>query len=480
MLDDVYAAQGRRDDDGDSLRAWGKIRLEDLSAEEYVQELTKKFKEFAQNAQKLKEQQEQEKGSEEGMKAEVADHNQLSEDVFLPGNGFEVRGSLFGLLLAFVEEFYETFLYHDPEAKSQIHNLNLRGRRNKRALTEALMAFLRKITDRKIVNLRYLLERQIIELREALEKELDPKMRQILQERLLLLTQLRMQLQIMDRRQGADHHILFMMLVAHTLAGASLDLCRDPSPIRAEEGYIALSRKLGRLFDVDNIAHDGIKREIAHAAAEFSLKHNVPYACVLDHRSADALSMGRTNFKELGISADRGLFIFAGPNLGTHGHTYGAAQESGIFARLALLVGAVLHNIAMGLVVAARDVFGRTLDGTAHGLSALGTNAHVRNVTHEHASREASAPRVHASRDRVESGVSRGITGEGSSYCSGLEFVRGSHHETQHSPYNSRSISCAFEFTAASIKPLTRGGAVLEDVTVQRAIVVEQQVQVHR
>ncbi|ACZ49131.1 hypothetical protein ACIS_00514 [Anaplasma centrale str. Israel] len=473
MLDDMCVTDKRSDGDDSSLKAWGKIRLEDLSAEEYVRELAKQFEEFAQNSQRL-EDKEVLRDHETDHEAEMANGSQPIWDTLTGNENFEANKSFLKTVLAFVEDFYRQFLSPDAAEPGLRSYVTLREKRRRRTLTEALMAFLRRLVDRRVSSFRYLLEQQIMELRDALEKELDPKMRQLLQERLALLTQLKMQLQVMERRQGADSHIFFMMLVAHTLAGASLDLHRYAPSISASENYITMHRRLERLFDVESIVHDGVKKEIGHVAAELTMQHGAYHAFAMDRRPVDGLFMGRMGAKELGISEGK-FFVHAGHSQNTHGYMHGhvhGATEGGILARLAAFIGLVIQNVAMRLMMTARDALAGTIDASMARANTW-PDVNARNIAAAALFKAAGAA-DNFMRDRGGNEWQRGVAAEHAAYCTGLD-TRGAQAEAQGHPYGEYSIRCAFEFAQAgqSIK----GSILLEDVTVQRAVEVGPQIQ---
>ena len=470
MLDDTYVTDKLGEGDDSSLRAWGKIRLEDLSAEEYIQELAKQFKEFAQNVRQPREGE-----VSQGHEVEIAEGGPQHADIALPGDkDFEVNQSFLNVLLAFVEDFYKKFLSPDTTEHGQ-RPYTLREKRRRRVLTEALMAFLRKLVDRRVSSFRYLLEQQIMELRDALEKELDPKMRQLLQERLMLLTQLKMQLQAMERRQGADHHMFFMMLVAHTLAGASLDLQRYAPSISASENYATMHRRLGRLFDVDSIVHDGIKREIGHTAAELTMQHSVYHAFAADRHFVDGLLSGRMGARELDAATMGRLFIHAGHGLGAHGHMHGhihGVPEGGIIARLAAFIGLMIQNVAMRLMMTARDALVGTVDASMARANVW--NADVNRNAVATAIFKAANVVDNFIRDRGGYEWQRGVATEHAAYCTGLD-MRGAQEGMRGHPYGEYNVRCAFEFAQAGQS--LRGSILLEDVTVQRVIEVGPQIQ---
>ncbi|CEI85311.1 Uncharacterized protein ehr_00704 [Ehrlichia minasensis] len=197
------------DNEDEDFRALARIKLEDLEVQESLLELEVEFNKFII-----------EHTGEYGI---VEDQECDDHVVALEDEDFEVEESLLQKILDFFSQLYqEAEDYVDLDFDYELDPLK-RRKRKKRFILEAIIEFLKRfLRSGKSLNLKELLDLQILELQEKLAKEEDPELRRLLQERLILLTELRAQMM----QSGIGTNLLRFFLLASFISSL-LGLQRD-------------------------------------------------------------------------------------------------------------------------------------------------------------------------------------------------------------------------------------------------------------
>lgn len=227
------------------FRAHAKIRSEDLQAEEFIKELAREFAEFSE---KNISQQDLSEGVDELSENEgtVKDSPQPDE-AFVLKDSEEPNESFLKRMLQFFNEYYER-LISPSKAEGMYRSFTSRELRKKKLLLAAMIETLKKLLlGAKTRNLLELLDEQIVELRKALESEQDPELRKALQDRINLLTQLRMQL-LRTRSLGGLEAQFFMLLLGSKLAATVYRV--NGEVLESSTNY---STAMGRMFDISNV-----------------------------------------------------------------------------------------------------------------------------------------------------------------------------------------------------------------------------------
>ncbi|MGN7661133.1 MAG: hypothetical protein ACTJLK_00700 [Anaplasma sp.] len=480
MLDGVGATGVHGGDDDGDLRAWAKIRLEDLSAEECIRELAKQFEEFSRQGKRQESRQPKaEESTEEGHDADIVrDHGAFYAN--LEHEGVGLNKSFLKRLLAFVEEFYERLFSNDISKRNL--RATLREKRRLRTLTAALMLFLKRLlAEQGQKDLKQLLEKQIMELVEALKKETNLELCKILQNRLLVLTELKMQLQVMaSQRQGIDSHVLFMMLVEHSIAGASLDLHRRYArgfEMGEGYGYTATKRGWEHLFDLGNaITHahapdDSSFREIGRIGSTFSMQRDTLYQCALDRRASEVLavvqSTGRAGAEELGKSLGPKLVVPRG-GATTHIQQSRNVAESGVFERLIHLLDFVVRTLAERLWTMTRNAFVHAMQQDV--------NLRVAPTYVQRESGHAAARTTHVHSNRMERNSQGRNAGADRAHFSPCREALWGAQETREQPYGVQRVTwCVFENVSEAMMRgdnTARRASILEDVTIHKVTTI--------
>ncbi|QGR02595.1 hypothetical protein EDL79_02975 [Ehrlichia ruminantium] len=184
IVDDVVLLE-LGSSDGDDFKALAKIKLEDLDTQETMLELEKQFDMFIL----------EQAGGYNVVQESGYDgtHDYSISNIVGYDEDFEVDKSLLQKILDFFIELSQSS-EEDISLEYELDPLN-RKRKKKKFILQSIIEFLKRLLrDSRRLNLKQLLEQQILELQEKLSKELDPDLRKLLQERLILLTQLRAQL----------------------------------------------------------------------------------------------------------------------------------------------------------------------------------------------------------------------------------------------------------------------------------------------
>ncbi|ABD43304.1 hypothetical protein [Anaplasma phagocytophilum] len=337
-------------DDSYDVRECAKIRLEDAAAQELVRELSKEFAEFTRKYPLEDQADHVELQSDEGQ-------SQVAQDVGLPehlhaveGEGFALKLPLLERLLNFFGEFYERFT-----TKSVIRGhpklLSFKERRKKRLLIEALMTILRKLLlRRREKSLSELLNEQIKELVSALDHEQDPALRKVLQERLSLLLQLRMQLVSYRSVMGIEQLIIIIM--GSALASATLSLQRDGFSGERSASY---SRTMQPLMDMAGLVHGGVAKDMASMQA--SMMALAGYQPGLDVHIAALLS------KSMSYQVSHDKSILPEHFLALHGRNHAPVPVADTAAHaIVAALNQVLKAVANRVLEAARIVVNRAME----------------------------------------------------------------------------------------------------------------------
>ena len=198
----------------DDFKALGRIKLEDLEVQETVLEFESEFNKFiAQQSGNYNYVQ----GTENEYDSDLFSTIEINEN-------FEIQESLLEKILSFFKELYED----NEEVVGLEYDLNPfnRKKRKKKFLLESIIAFLKKLlSNGQSLNLKQLLDQQILELQDQLSEELDPELRKLLQERLMLLSELRTQLMSI----GINSKLLFNFFTLSSLVSAASVLQQDTS-----------------------------------------------------------------------------------------------------------------------------------------------------------------------------------------------------------------------------------------------------------
>ncbi|QLL66571.1 hypothetical protein O998_01680 [Anaplasma phagocytophilum str. Norway variant1] len=337
-------------DDSYDVRECAKIRLEDAAAQELVSELSKEFAEFTRKYPLEEEAARVELQSDEG-------HNQVAQDVGLPehsqaveSEGFALKLPLLERLLNFFGEFYERFTTKSITS-GQSKLLSFKERRKKKQLIAALMMMLRRLLlSRRAKSLNELLNEQIKELIAALEREQDPALRKILQERLSLLQQLRMQMISSRSVVGIEQLIIIMM--GSALASATLSLQRDGVFGERSTSY---SRTMQPLMDIAGLVHGGVAKDMASMQA--SMMALTGYQPGLDVHIAALLS------KSMSHEALHDKSILPEHFLALHGRNHAPVPVADTAAHtIVSVLNQVLKAVANRVLEAARIVVNRAME----------------------------------------------------------------------------------------------------------------------
>ncbi|WP_232228968.1 hypothetical protein [Ehrlichia japonica] len=234
ILYNVEALAFNIDEEGD-FKALGRIKLEDLEIQESILELEGEFNKFIIE--------------QTGEYSEVVQVHEYDHDIPTSKiENFEIEESLLQKILGFFSE-----LCQESEDCVDI-NYELdplrRKRKKKRFILESIIEFLKKfLRSGRSLDLKELLDTQILELQEELINELDPELRELLQKRLMLLTELRAQM----IQFGIGSKLLFrFFLIAsfiNSLIGLQQDISTTQQNIRSSEvGGLFLQKKDEKAF----------------------------------------------------------------------------------------------------------------------------------------------------------------------------------------------------------------------------------------
>ncbi|MGN7618514.1 MAG: hypothetical protein ACTJLM_00490 [Ehrlichia sp.] len=205
-------------DTGDDFKALGRIKLEDLEIQESVLEFECEFDKFIVQ--------------QTGDYCYVQNDGGYNNDILNTVNvveDFEIKESLLDKILDFFNRLYQD----NEEVVDFDYEIGLSNYRNKkkRFILESIIAFLKKLLlNGQSLNLKQLLDRQILELQEQLSKELDPALRKLLQERLMLLSELRTQLMGI----GINSKLLFNFFMLSSLINAAPALRQEDAAATRE------------------------------------------------------------------------------------------------------------------------------------------------------------------------------------------------------------------------------------------------------
>ncbi|WP_249548676.1 hypothetical protein [Anaplasma phagocytophilum] len=357
-------------DDSYDVRECAKIRLEDAAAQELVSELSREFAEFTRKYPLEEQADRVELQSVEGQ-------NQVAQDVGLPehlqaveSEGFALKLPLLERLLNFFGEFYERFTTKSV-TQGQSKLLSFKERRKKRLLIEALMMILRKLLlRRRAKSLSELLNEQIRELVAALEHEKDPALRKVLQERLSLLLQLRMQMVSSRSVMGIEQMIIIMM--GSALASATLSLQRDGFSGERSAFY---SRTMQPLMDIAGLVHGGVAKDMASMQA--SIMTLAGYQPGLDIHIAALLS------KSMSYQVPHDRSTLPEHILALHGKNHVPVSVADTAAHtIVAALNQVLKAVANRVLEAARVVVNRAMEivGSDDAGIARGPYMHARHA----------------------------------------------------------------------------------------------------
>ncbi|KJV65398.1 MULTISPECIES: hypothetical protein [Ehrlichia] len=193
----------------DDFKALGRIKLEDLEIQESVLELEGEFHKFIV---------EQTGGYSEVVQVHEYDHDIPTSKI----ENFEIEESLLQKILDFFSKLYQ----ESEDCVDINYELDplIRKKKKKRFILESIIEFLKKfLRNGRSLDLKELLDAQILELQEDLINELDPKLRELLQQRLMLLTELRAQMM----QFGIGSNLLFRFFLIVSFISSFIGLQQD-------------------------------------------------------------------------------------------------------------------------------------------------------------------------------------------------------------------------------------------------------------
>ncbi|AAZ68574.1 hypothetical protein [Ehrlichia canis] len=248
---EVLELNGNEDED---FRALARIKLEDLEVQESLLELEGEFNKFIV-----------EHVEECGI---VEDQEYDHTVVALEDEDFEIEESLLQKILDFFSQLYQdTEDYIDLDY--ELDPLK-RRKKKKKFILEAIIEFLKKLLrSGKSLNLKELLDLQILELQERLAKEEDPDLRKLLQERLILLTELRAQMM----QSGIGANLLRFFLLASfisSLLGLQQDAYVTREGTRSRDALgLFVQKQEEKALDEKSVSADASKNIVADHFSSF-------------------------------------------------------------------------------------------------------------------------------------------------------------------------------------------------------------------
>ncbi|WP_395877243.1 hypothetical protein [Ehrlichia muris] len=203
----------------DDFKALGRIKLEDLEIQESVLELEGEFHKFIV---------EQTGEYSEVVQVHEYDHDMPTSKI----ENFEIEESLLQKIL----DFFSKLCQESEDCVDINYELDplRRKKKKKRFILESIIEFLKKfLRNGRSLDLKELLDTQILELQEDLINELDPKLRELLQQRLMLLTELRAQM--MQFGIGSNLLFRFFLIVSFisSLIGIQQDISTAQQNVRS-------------------------------------------------------------------------------------------------------------------------------------------------------------------------------------------------------------------------------------------------------
>ena len=346
MRESIVDPSEENSSDGD-LRALGKIRLEDIEAQEIINALVKEFEKFGQKSKEVK---------RENVSEEKPDSFDVEKDVKLAGNVEESRldDTLSEKLLRLFREFCERFVERDI-SDDKVKTPYSTEKRRKKLIVEALLNMLKKLSlSSREKNLRDLLDEQIENLQKALETEQNSLVRKAMQERLGALLQLRMNLARMkDIGPGAKLTILLLQcaLVEGYISASS---CKFQDV--AAERAMYLSRGMGKLMDVGDIEYRSVRGEMGSIAASYC-GHLAAFdrgAAALDNGGISAMARSFSVLDGIGISKAERVLV-AGQTV-ENAMQHGLQPENMLLARLVRVVDNLIGNVVNQVTKAVANV----------------------------------------------------------------------------------------------------------------------------
>ncbi|ABD44811.1 hypothetical protein ECHHL_0424 [Ehrlichia chaffeensis str. Heartland] len=229
VLHDVKTLAFSNINEDDDFRFLGKVKLEDLEVQESILELDGAFNKFLI----------EHSGEYSGViQSHEYDYDASAGEVQnLDLDNFEIEESFLQKILDFFSELceqnedYIDFDYELDPLK--------RKRKKKKFILESIIEFLKRfLRSGRSLNLKELLDEQISELQEELVNELDPERRKLLQERLMLLTELRAQM----IQYGIGSNLLFRFFLFASFVSSLIGLQQDTSSAKQ---YVKLAEVLG-------------------------------------------------------------------------------------------------------------------------------------------------------------------------------------------------------------------------------------------
>ncbi|WDM85000.1 hypothetical protein K6025_03925 [Ehrlichia sp. JZT12] len=202
-------------DTGNDFRALGRIKLEDLEVQESILEFEGEFDKFIVQ-----------QAGDYGYVQENESEQDILNSISVNEN-FEVEESLLQKILDFFRQLYQ----NSEEVIGFDYELDplRRRKKKKKFILESIIEFLKKLLrNGQSLNLKELLDKQILELQEELSNELDPALRKLLQERLMLLSELRSQLMGI----GINSRLLFNFFMLSSLVNTVSALQQDAASTR--------------------------------------------------------------------------------------------------------------------------------------------------------------------------------------------------------------------------------------------------------
>ena len=248
---EVLELNGNEDED---FRALARIKLEDLEVQESLLELEGEFNRFIV-----------EHAEEYG----IVEDQECDRTVVAPeGEDFEIEESLLQKILDFFSQLYQdTEDYIDLDY--EIDPLK-RRKRKKKFILEAIIEFLKRLLrSGKSLNLKELLDLQILELQERLAKEEDPEVKKLLQERLILLTELRAQMM----QSGIGAKLLSFFLLASfisSLLGLQQDAYVTREGARSRDALgLFVQKQEEKALDEKSVSADASKNIVENTFSSF-------------------------------------------------------------------------------------------------------------------------------------------------------------------------------------------------------------------